>query len=215
MGIIKTAMLSGAGIYAVNRLAKTAEHRRETPSPSRNQDRESRPQYLDAPDSSRGYYDSRGNYYLPAPQQQQGQARGAQGPPMQFDDRRYSQQQQDQPLYLQNNSSSPLPWEHNNRQQANAPGSRSPTPPGYVRAAPPPYQDAYGYPAQQQRQQQQTGYVEADEVFSDAGYPYQGDRAQQGGGGSRDAVMSLAQQFMGGDDKGKGKGKDFMKMLSK
>ncbi|MCJ1458410.1 hypothetical protein MMC28_008782 [Mycoblastus sanguinarius] len=70
MGLIKTAMMSGAGIYAVNKLAKTAERRNDSSS--------------QAPTNNNSQYDSRGyppqgqGYWGPPPpnrQQQQPQSR--------------------------------------------------------------------------------------------------------------------------------------------
>lgn len=193
MGLIKTAMMSGAAIYGINRLAKTAEHRREHPLPSQNDYRDPRPRYLDAPEA-------RGSYY---PQQQsdsQGHDRGqVQG--LQFDDRRAYQPSQ--PLYLENNPAAQLPWGYSDREYAYAAEDHRASPMGY-KEAPPQYQNSYA-PRGPQRQ---SGFVQSEEL-SDSDFQTHGSSS-----GSGALLNTLAQQFMGGDG-GSNKAKDMMKMFSK
>lgn len=191
MGIIKTAMLAGAGMYAVNKIAKTAEHRREQPSTSGNAYyRDQQPQYLDGPDPRGGYYS--------APQgQMNGQSRvqsDSKSRGIDFDDRRSSQHETQQ-LYVEKNPYAPLPHSYARPEYTYTAGDRAP-------AAQPP---AYSRP------RSQPGFVEAyDGSEADAS-----SQAQRGAGGSAALLNTLAQQLMGGDDKGRGKdkGKDFISMF--
>ncbi|KIW59867.1 hypothetical protein PV05_00133 [Exophiala xenobiotica] len=188
MGLIKTAMVSGVAIYGINKLSKSSERRREQSSPSRNEYRDAQPQYLDGTDGQGYYYVPQGR----GQQQQKGQSQG-----LEFVDRRPSGPQ-DQPLYLQNNPSSPLPFGHSNNEYMYAPN----------RAGPPPqYQNTYAYAPREKR----SGFVEADEV---SGSDFHGQSAHREGGGAA-LLNNLAQQFLGGDSKSKDKGKDMMKMFSR
>lgn len=92
MGLIKTAIMTGGGIYAVNKLAKTVDHRRDSPQPSSNQyprdnnqgswgppspPPQRQPQadnYYYGDNAQRGGYPSNAQGY--PPQQQQQQQRG-------------------------------------------------------------------------------------------------------------------------------------------
>ena len=193
MGIIKTAMYAGAGMYAVNKIAKTAENRRHTPP--QNGSRNSQPQYIDNT-NPRSY-----SYYAPPGQEQQKgqiQMQAPNGQPLQFEDHR-SPDRQGQPLYLTNNAHSPLPQVYNSGMQY-----------GYEydpRGAAPQYQPVY----------QRTGSVEPDEV-SESEYQ-QGWPSQRNGSGSTAFLSTLALQAMAmgsGDDKKGRKGKDLVgKFLGK
>ncbi|KIV87846.1 hypothetical protein PV11_03364 [Exophiala sideris] len=194
MGLIKTAMMSGAAIYGINRLAKTAEHRREHPLPSQNEYRDARPQYFDAPEQRGSYYPQQQSY---GQEKQRGQA-----PVLQFDGRR-DYQDQSQPLYLENNPASSLPWSYSDREYAYAAENHRASPMGY-NEAPPHYQTSYAPP----RSQRQSGFVQSEEL-SDSDFQHQ--RSSSGGAA---LLNTLAQQFMGGEG-GNNKGKDVMKIFSK
>lgn len=195
MGLIKTAMLAGAGMYAVNKIAKTAEHRREQPSTSGNAYayRDQQPQYFDGPDP-------RGEYYSAPQGQMNGQSRSqsqSKSRGMDFDDRR-SSQDGTQPLYLENNPYPPLPHGYARPEYTYTAAAGD-------RAAPaqPPAYSGRRSPA---------GFVEAYEG-SEADVSNQAQRG--GGGGSAALLDTLAQHLMGGDQKGRGKemGKDFVNMF--
>jgi len=211
MGIIKTAMLSGVGLYAVNKIAKTAEHRHDNHPPSSNNSRTSQPQYIDAGDGQ-------GYSYVTASGREQGQQRSStpirgrpQSQQMQFDDH-YSTQQQGQPTYLlTDNHHSPPPYGYSRDAEYTYETDPRAIPQRVYAGTPVPQQQNYYVP-----RQQQSGFVEADE-FSDWDSQSQADRS---GGGKTALLNTLAQQVMGmggRDDKGNGgKGKDLIgKFLSK
>ena len=183
MGLIKTAVLSGVAIYGINKLSKSSERHREQSSPSRYEYRDAKPQYPDGPDGQGSYYVPQGRDQT----QQRGQSQG-----LEFVDRRPSEPQ-GQPLYLQNNPSSPLPFGHNNEDMYAPP--------------PPQYQNSYTYAPREKR----SGFVEPDEVSQS---DFHSQSARREGGGAA-LLNNLAQQFMGGDSKSKDKGKDMMKMFSR
>ena len=189
MGIIKTAMLAGAGMYAVNKVAKGYQ-----------QSQAQRPQ-----PQQQAYYDAPQNYSNEGSLQQQKQR----VTPMDFNDRRDSPQQNrnqnQQPQYLLTNSSTaPVPNYGYNTQDGYyyEPDSRA------QRASSPVYASAGGIPPlyQQYRQLPQRGYVEDDEVAPEAGFA-QGSRSNASGGGSAALLNTLMQQAGGLSD---GKGKDFL-----
>ncbi|KIX08734.1 uncharacterized protein Z518_03391 [Rhinocladiella mackenziei CBS 650.93] len=187
MGIIKAAIITGAGLYAVNKITKRAEHRRDNSAPSSNGSRESRqPQYLDDPDS-RGYDDDESQMARQERSRIENQ-RGVDGPPLQFKDCRLPAQQ-GQPLYLVNNNPyAPLPYGYNGDvEHVYETDPRATLVPGYP---PPFYQTAYG-PRQQQRQ----GFVEPGEV-SESEFQIQSGRNSSG---SATLVNTLAQQAMAVD----------------
>ncbi|OAP62847.1 hypothetical protein AYL99_02074 [Fonsecaea erecta] len=162
MGLIKTAIIAGAGIYAVNKITKSAEHRRPNPAACAAPDSTSRQQqYFDAPPC---YYP--GHYQAgPVPEKVM---------PMEFTERRGSpqerqhqqlQQGQAQVLLANNSATSPLPcgyYNNNHQQTAYDYGSDLKTAPElantYAGSAPPSQYDNW----RQQRRQQ--GFVEPDEV---------------------------------------------------
>ncbi|KIW90868.1 uncharacterized protein Z519_08651 [Cladophialophora bantiana CBS 173.52] len=203
MGIIKTAMIAGVSIYAVNKITKTAENRRTNPAPVAAQDDNTRQQYLDAPPC-----------YYPDPYQQ-GQAKQQQHYqpqekvlPMEFTERRGSHQQQQsqrQVLVTDNNAHAPLPSGYNNQGQYNYELDR--------RAAPAPASMYAGsaQPSDYQnwRQQRQQGFVEPDEVSNS-----HSDAPSRGGNAAGTGLFNtLAQQAMNIKD---GKGKDLVgKFLSR
>ncbi|KAI1608209.1 hypothetical protein EDD36DRAFT_107918 [Exophiala viscosa] len=198
MGLIKTAMISGAAIYGINKLAKTAEHRREHPMPSQSEYRDARSQSFAAPEQRGSHYPEQQSY---GQGQEKGQAQG-----LQFEDRGIHQQQsqqQSQPLSLENNPTSALPWGYSDREYAYAAENRRASPTGY-NEAPPHYQNSY-IPARSQRQ---SGFVQSEEL-SDSDLYNQGKSS-----GGAALLSTLAQQFMGSDG-GNHKGKDVMKMFSK
>ncbi len=186
MGLIKTAMLAGAGMYAVNKYTKSQQNR--VPQQNSNYN----------PNNSQRYMDngaSQQQSYNPSQDAQQQQQRGI--TPMEFTDRRSQpadNSQQAQPQYLLANSSdAPVPSYGYDGQG------------GYYyqadsRNAPPQYQN-YG--------QQRRGFVEQDEVFEPSEY---GSARNGSGGGSGAFLNSLMQNA--GDLKG-GKGKDLMSKFMK
>ena len=216
MGLIKTAMLAGAGMYAVNKIAKTTENRQSNPRPVSS----SQPQYVDQSQTGQ-----RDNYYNPqAPGQgsqksqmnidDQGFPRdvpqGSQSFPLQFEGRR-SPDQRGRPLYLTNDAQTPLPNWYNNGVQdyefdpRNANGNQY----AYAGSAPPQYRNSYA--------RQQRGFVEPDEDFES---DYQQGSAR-GSSGSMAFLSTLASQAMAmdGDDKkskgGKGGKGDMLAKLLK
>ena len=196
MGLITTAIMSGAGVYAVNRLAKTAENRRENPSPTRYDYGSYRYQSHEGPDP-------RGYIYSPLPGQFQnnGQQR--------CDCRGPHQQQGNPPRLLENQGSAAPPWTNSSHPENMYPANNRVTaPPGYTPAL------SY-YQAPQNRPyagaaHRQTGFIDSKEA-SESEF----DHNQLGHSrhGSTASLNALAEQSMGGGDKTEGKGKDIMKIF--
>lgn len=161
MGLIKTAIIAGAGIYAVNKISKRSENRRNNADAS-GANRNYEPQYADGPDSKGySYYDQPNQRYDRQQQQQQQQPQqqgwSQQGPPpMEFVDRR-DPQHQGQPMYLANNPYAPLP--HDYRGSAQSQFSMGGSPPQYAYRSGP--ERGYGT-------QYKHGFVEAEEVSTNA-----------------------------------------------
>ncbi|KIY04002.1 uncharacterized protein Z520_00694 [Fonsecaea multimorphosa CBS 102226] len=206
MGLIKTTIIAGTGIYAVNKITKAAENRRTTPAPvAAVQDSNySRQQQVDAPPS-----------YYPVPYQQAGPSQEKVVPmEFQYTERRGPQQdlqqQQKQQGHAQvlsaNNSAyAPLPYGYDNHQ------------PAYEYA--PEHADMYAagsaplpqYDSWRQRRHQQ-GFVEPDEVSNST--TFDGQPSRRGNTGRTTGLLdTLAQQAENLRD---GKGKDIVgKLLSR
>jgi hypothetical protein len=184
MGIIKTAMMAGAGMYAVNKYAQTRQNQQPSRQPQQ--------QYFDQGiPQQRDFY--QGSNQVGQQYQQQQRVM-----PMEFSDRRGSPQQGSQPQYLlTNDSSAPVPVYGYDAEKGyyyeidpRAMPHRAPAMAYADRAgSPPQYQD---YPPQRQ------GFVEADEV-SDAGF------SNRGSGSGSAALMNTLMQHAGGLREGKGK----------
>lgn len=196
MGIIKTAMMTGAGLYAVNKIAKAAETRRTSPPPATQGYDNSRQQYLD--NGAPQYYPGQG-------QGQGGQQKNV--TPREFVDRSgpagQAQQQRQPCLLTDENASSPLTYGYNVEKDSYYEiDARAAPAHAYAGGAPPQYQ------TWQPQQQQRRGFVEPDEADYDQSSTRGGNL---GGNGLFSALAPLAQQALSG-----GKGKDFMdKFMSK
>jgi len=197
MGIIKTAMMAGAGMYAVNKLAQTAQNRRPSPQP------QSQQQYMDNGNPQQQYYNT--------PSQTQNGQQQQRVVPMEFSDRRGPQQSnQNQPQYLlTNDANSRVPTYGYNAEggyyfELDPPSSSAPPAMAYAnnRGSPPPPQ------YENFRGQGQQGFVEPDEV-SDSGYGGPSNfRGGNGSGGGSAALLNTLMQHAG--DLKDGKGKDFV-----
>jgi len=194
MGIIKTAMLMGGGMYAVNKISKGYQQN-QAQRPQQQQ------QYYNNPQQSSNQGSQQQQR---APQQQRSVS------PMEFTDRRGNPQetQTQQPQYLlTDNSNAPVPnYGYNQDGYYYETDSRA------QRASSPMYASAGGPPQYQQyRGQPQRGYVEDDDVLTEA--DYQQNRGMGGGsGGSAQLLNTLMQQAQGMSG---GKGKDFLSKLMK
>jgi hypothetical protein len=210
MGLIKTAMLAGAGMYAVNKFTKSQRNGPSQQDPNYNT-RNSQ-QYLDNGVPQQQYY------YTQSKQDGQQQQQQQQGVlPMEFTDRRSQKQPQQQregaqPQFLvTNDSNAPLPSYAYDPEG----GYYHETEPRFVSAAPatqmrdakmargsPPQQ----YPSYGQHQSQ--GFVEADDIVSESGFGGARNRRSGSGGGSGSgsaALLDTLMQNMGGLKDGKGK----------
>ncbi|KAL2065431.1 hypothetical protein VTL71DRAFT_3101 [Oculimacula yallundae] len=190
MGLIKTAMMTGGGIYAVKQLAKTSERRHDNKNYNNNNGSQS---------SREGGYQNQPGYWGPGPGPQ---GQGQQGP-----SRPYYQDQREYSSYNQNPDSQyatrgPGPYGPNERDSYNQDSydqKRSYRDEDYQyqyqqRGAgqPPSY-----YPDQGQQQQQQ-GYVNQN------GYQEESSRGGGGsGGGASDmaGLAGMAMEFAGGNEK--------------
>jgi hypothetical protein len=197
MGLIKTAMMAGAGMYAVNKFAQASQNRRQSPQPQQ--------QYIDQGASQQRYYDNGPNQGYQQQQQQQQQR----SMPMEFTDRRGQQEQGGHPQYmLTNESSAPVPTYGYDAERGHYyeidPRAASTRAPAMAYAnggsSPPPYRNS----------RQQPGFVEADEV-SDSGFRDASGRSNNGGGSA--AFLNTLMENAG-DLKG-GKGKDLMAKFMK
>ncbi|KIW33500.1 uncharacterized protein PV07_00346 [Cladophialophora immunda] len=212
MGLIKTAMIAGVGIYAVNKITKSAENRRTNPAPAAAaQDSASRQRYFDAPPC---YYSD--PYQAGQTQQQRQQYQPQEKVlPLEFTERRgqhqekqqlqHQQQGQAQVLLTNNSAYSPLPHGYNH-QAAYGYDSDLRTAPEpadmYAGSAPPSHYDDW-------RQRRPHGFVEPDEV-SNSTFDGRSRRGNTRGTGLFD---TLAQQVENIRD---GKGKDLVgKLLSR
>jgi hypothetical protein len=151
MGLIKTAIIAGAGIYAVNKFSE------------RRQSRQCQKNAQQQQHMATGAL--RDEYYAP-PQQYPGSQHDQKFMPLEFTDRRGSQQQpgQPQPTYFLNNDvKSRLPPSASNGDQDFYPREKDKSN-VYVeaRSSPPPPQ-YHDY-----RQYRQSGFVEPDEVSDSA-----------------------------------------------
>ncbi|KIW64514.1 hypothetical protein PV04_09442, partial [Phialophora macrospora] len=207
MGLIKTAMLAGAGMYVVN---KFTQSRRDAPS---QQD----PNYN--PRNSQQYIDNgvpqQQDYYTQPKQggQQQQQQRVI---PLEFTDRRSQkvpQQQQEgaQPQYrLTNDPNAPVPsyaydteggyYYKANPRVVSAPAPQMPD--SYnTTGSPPPQYHAYG-------QYRAEGFVEPDEIVSESefgGVKNRRSGRRSGSGSGSAALLNTLMQNAGGLKDGKGK----------
>jgi len=154
MGLIKTAMIAGAGIYAVNKVTKASAANKQ--SSQSQYPYQPQPQYTDN--------------YNPYNGQQQQQQQSQKAVPMEFVDRRGSpsqQGQQPQQYLLTNDSSAHVPVYGYNAEggyyfEIDPRNANATAPPAMAYASgatrgspPPPHYNA---------QRQQGGFVEADEL---------------------------------------------------
>ncbi|KAK5156080.1 hypothetical protein LTR04_005705 [Oleoguttula sp. CCFEE 6159] len=108
MGIIKTAMMTGGGIYAVRTLAKTAEHRHDRHSDSSHApERRSSPRNQDNSYPRDGAYPPQG-YWAPSPHQ--GQNQGQNQPRDTWDANRNNNNSNNNDDYGNNYDSQPRYW---------------------------------------------------------------------------------------------------------
>ncbi|OAG37308.1 hypothetical protein AYO21_08493 [Fonsecaea monophora] len=219
MGLIKTAIIAGVGIYAVKKMSKSNENRRTNPAPGPTQDRGFHQQYFDEPP----YYSPGGPYQddKRAYHQQQHPPPQENFVPLEFTEprggrRRQQQQQEDRHpkvLTTSNSAYSPLPHGYNHQDHdghvygydATAQNASESTSNlyAYPNNAPPPH---YDNGRQRRQQQQHHGFVEPDEV-SDPTF----DAPRRGENGKRTGFLdTLAHQAMSIKD---GRGKDLVGKL--
>lgn len=131
MGLIKTAIMTGGGIYAVNKLAKTVDHRRNSPQPNSNQyPRDNNQGSWGPPGPPPQRQTQADNHYYGESTQRAGYPSNAQGYP--------PQQQQQRGYDPADYASDKVAYDEEGWQ--------------YRPSSPPPYA------SQQQQQQQQQGY---------------------------------------------------------
>jgi hypothetical protein len=111
MGLIKTALIAGAGVYAVKKISKSREERRnKTNTDNIHGSNQQQPPYSDYPDQ-RGYqqyYPQEKSQYRAGPREQEHQYQHSM---LNFTDRR-PPHLQDQPLYLNNSTHYAVPQQH-------------------------------------------------------------------------------------------------------
>ncbi|KIW86244.1 hypothetical protein Z517_01639 [Fonsecaea pedrosoi CBS 271.37] len=220
MGMIKTAIIAGVGIYAVKKMSKSNQNPRTNPAPGPTQDRDFHQQYFDEPpyySPGDPYQDEKRAYH-----QQQHPPPQENVVPLEFTEprggRRRQQQQEDrhpQVLTTSNSAYSPLPHGYNHQDHyghvhgydttaQNASESTSNLYAYPDNASPPHYDNRRQ--RRQQQQQQHHGFVEPDEV-SDPTF----DAPRRGENGKRTGFLdTLAHQAMSIKD---GKGKDLVGKL--
>lgn len=208
MGLIKAAIIVGGGAYAINKFQKRHEEKKRNrmqfdQNMSQQQRDFPQQQYFD--DEKRG--PNGGEYYSDYPAEKGNSNRGekqsynntSQRSPspvhpyaLEFVDRRSPQQQQAQPLRLNNSHDQPLP-------QSNGFNNES-----YYAQGPPPQ---YHQQISSSRAQRSPGFVEPDEVSSTSETPSawdrKGRRESGSGSGGQTFLNTLAQQAsgMGGGDR--------------
>jgi hypothetical protein len=206
MGLIKTAMLAGAGMYAVNKFTKSQRNGPSQQDPNYNT-RNSQ-QYIDNGVPQQQYYYTQSKQDGHQRQQQQGVL------PMEFTDRRSQKQPQQQregaqPQYLvTNNSNAPVPsyaydpeggyYHETDPRLVSAPAPQMGDA-KMARGSPPPQYHSYG-------QHQSQGFVEPDDIVSESGFGGARNRRSGSGSGSGSAaLLDTLMQNMGGLKDGKGK----------
>lgn len=198
MGIIKTAMMSGAAMYRINKLAQTAQNRGNNQSSSRGQSDRDEHYYARGP-SDRGdsYYGRPVEYNEYRPEGRGGAARDAQsrvqGPVYMKEPGRYLYLEDDyvnqgQPYYMETGYRDEGPYSY-------AGQARSPSRPSQYTSS----------------QDTPRGFVEPEESMDNLQRPQRGSKA--------DMMNALAQQamsmgfFSGNDQKSEGKKGDMLKKL--
>jgi hypothetical protein len=223
MGLIKAAIIVGGGAYAIKKLQKRHEQKKQNrmqfdENMSQQQQRDFPPQqYYD--DEKRG--PNGGGYYSDYPAEKGNSNRGekqlynnnSQRSPspvhpyaLEFVDRRSPQQQQAQPLHLNNSHGQPLPQSHGFNNEA------------YYAQGPPPQ---YHQQMSSSRAQRTPGFVEPDEVSSQSdaasAWDRKGRRESGSGSGGQTFLNTLAQQASGlaggsgsGDRKGSSSPREYL-----
>ncbi|OCT45351.1 hypothetical protein CLCR_06306 [Cladophialophora carrionii] len=186
MGLIKLAMLAGAGMYAVDKYTQSRRkgHLQQDP----NHHARNPQQYID-----NGVPDQHHYYYTEAKLGSQQQQQQQKVIPLEFTDRRNQQPQQQQgaqPRYLLTNESNvpvPVPPPHPAPQTAYTKSEGSSLPQYHN----------YG-------QQRAQGYVEENEIVSQSEFGGSKNRRGAGGSGST-ALLNTLMQNVGGLKDGKGR----------
>ena len=199
MGLIKSAIYAGAGMYAVNQVVKVSQNRQQNNNnPNNNSSRRNAP-YDDSYNDDRAYHPRPMEFREPSSQSRNGSRAASRSPhPPQYNDatagdlndqKRIEAQSASQSQYQYDGYNDSVDYQNNVPQYAYAdtPMQRS-------------SREYYGQPSGRRQ-----GYVEDGEVYDD-GRPMQ--NGSQGGNGDLMAKLGpLAEQFMGGSSGGKGKGK--------
>lgn len=188
MGLIKAAIIVGGGAYAINKISKKREQKRQNrmqfEQNMQSRDFHDQPPYSDYPNEKKSPNEN-GYYYQDYPSEKRnGQQQPSVHPyALEFVDRRSPQQQQSQPMRLNNNYNQQLP------QVTGANNDYA-----YAQGPPPPqYHQVHGT-------QRTHGFVEPDELSSSPSEtPSAWDRKsrRQSRDGGYTLLNTLAQQVSG------------------